>query len=195
MPDKPVETKEALRRRLIASRQAVASATRRGWSSAICRQVCESDVFARATHVVAYVPIGAEVDPSDAAATALDSGRGLYYPGAGETPDVRRASTVGGPGPATSDGTDVLAEDARGVLFLVPGVAFDEAGARLGRGVGWYDRLLGRFSSARRWGLAFALQVVPALPVDPWDVPMDAVVTERGRLDLQRSLRFPKGIG
>ncbi len=61
----------------------------------------------------------------------------------------------------------------------MPGVAFDVRGRRLGRGGGWYDRTLAPFDVAWRLGLAFDFQVVPALPAEPWDVGMHAIVTER----------------
>jgi 5-formyltetrahydrofolate cyclo-ligase len=61
---------------------------------------------------------------------------------------------------------------------VVPGVAFDLRGARLGRGRGWYDRALARYPAGTRLGLAYEFQVVPALPEAPWDVRMHALVTE-----------------
>ena len=63
-------------------------------------------------------------------------------------------------------------------LFLVPGLAFDRQGARLGRGGGYYDRSLP--SSARVWGLAFESQWVAAVPMETHDVPVEAVLTEAG---------------
>jgi 5-formyltetrahydrofolate cyclo-ligase len=63
---------------------------------------------------------------------------------------------------------------------LVPGLLWDRTGARLGRGAGYYDRLLRRPEwRGFRCGLFFAAQEVPELPVDPWDVHLDAIVTER----------------
>jgi 5-formyltetrahydrofolate cyclo-ligase len=64
-------------------------------------------------------------------------------------------------------------------LALVPGVAFDMAGGRLGFGVGFYDRLLGRLpGEVPKVGMAFDFQVIPRLPHQPHDVMLDAVVTE-----------------
>lgn len=64
---------------------------------------------------------------------------------------------------------------------LVPGMAWDRRGGRLGRGAGYYDRV---FSDPRwrafRCGLLFAVQEVPRVPVEPHDVPLEAVVTEVG---------------
>ncbi len=68
-------------------------------------------------------------------------------------------------------------------LVVVPGLAFDSSGRRLGRGYGYYDRFLGALGgTALTVGLAFSWQLVPEVPVDAWDVPVDAVVTEDGIL-------------
>jgi 5-formyltetrahydrofolate cyclo-ligase len=188
----PSEAKEALRRRVLGARRAAPEAARRQWSLAICRHVCGSDAFGSAARLVSYLPIGAEVDPSAAAEAAFRAGLPVYYPVDGPDPSVRRARRPLAD-PEVADG-EPLAFDARGVLFLVPGVAFDSRGGRLGRGRGWYDRLLPRYPEAARWGLAFALQVVPRLPVDAWDVPMDVVATERGYLPSAPSFSLPEGI-
>lgn len=64
--------------------------------------------------------------------------------------------------------------------FLVPGLAFDREGARMGRGKGFYDRCLA-LSEGFRIGVAFASQIADSpLPMEAHDVRMDAVVTENG---------------
>ena len=93
--------------------------------------------------------------------------------------------------------TTALAKDACGIpapvqdialaaealaLLLVPALAIDQHGIRLGSGGGWYDRL----RAAPAWRAVPALAVLPAacvveaLPCDPWDVPMDGWLDERG---------------
>lgn len=73
------------------------------------------------------------------------------------------------------------AESASPQVVVVPGVAFDRHGRRLGYGGGYYDRLLARpgLCRALRVAPAYSLQVVNALPADPWDVPVHLLVTER----------------
>lgn len=73
-------------------------------------------------------------------------------------------------------------EPAAGDVVIVPGVAFDACGQRLGRGKGYYDRA---FSDARGAlplliGAGYEAQIVPAVPHDSRDRSMDAIVTERG---------------
>jgi len=66
-------------------------------------------------------------------------------------------------------------------IIVVPGLAFDRRGNRLGRGFGYYDRFLGGLAeSVPRVGLAWAGQRIPEVPVDAWDVPVHALVTEDG---------------
>ena len=58
---------------------------------------------------------------------------------------------------------------------VIPGVAFDLAGNRLGRGKGYYDKLL-KQQTTYKVGVAFRFQVVPSVPVDRFDIPMDLIV-------------------
>ena len=70
-------------------------------------------------------------------------------------------------------------------ILLMPLLAFDRRGNRLGMGGGFYDRSLAFRRSRRYWtrprliGVAHAIQEHPALPHQPWDVPLDAILTER----------------
>jgi 5-formyltetrahydrofolate cyclo-ligase len=66
-------------------------------------------------------------------------------------------------------------------VIVIPGLAFDRRGNRLGRGYGYYDRFLGGLpESVPRVGLAWESQRIPEVPVDAWDVPVHALVTEEG---------------
>jgi len=68
-------------------------------------------------------------------------------------------------------------------LLLVPGLAFSTGGMRLGRGGGFYDRLLARESvRAYKLGVCFDMQAFPELPVESHDIAVNAVVTESGIL-------------
>lgn len=81
------------------------------------------------------------------------------------------------------DATELLAPEDM-TLVVLPLVAFDAQCRRLGMGAGWYDRSFAfrRERAAPPWlvGAAFAGQQVDALVPEPWDVPLDAVCTERG---------------
>lgn len=68
----------------------------------------------------------------------------------------------------------------RPTLVLAPLVAFDACGNRLGMGGGHYDRYFAEHPRAERVGVAHECQRTSQLPMDPWDVRLDAVVTEQG---------------
>lgn len=63
-------------------------------------------------------------------------------------------------------------------LMIVPGVAFDRKGARLGRGKGFYDRLLAT-SKATKIGVGYEFQLFDSIPSEPHDVPMDMIITQK----------------
>lgn len=66
-------------------------------------------------------------------------------------------------------------------VIIVPGVAFDRKGRRLGRGKGFYDRLLGE-SKAIKIGVGYEFQLVDEVPSEAHDVPMDIVITEKATI-------------
>lgn len=61
-------------------------------------------------------------------------------------------------------------------VAIIPGMAFDEAGHRLGRGKGYYDRFLARVPNLYKIGLCFSWQVVPHIPCDEHDIRMDRII-------------------
>ena len=64
-------------------------------------------------------------------------------------------------------------------LIIVPAVAYDRQGNRIGRGKGYYDRLLSR-TKALRIGVAYDFQLVDEIEAEPHDIPVDIVITETG---------------
>lgn len=75
--------------------------------------------------------------------------------------------------PTGADFTDYAAID----LAVVPGMAFTRQGLRLGRGKGYYDRLLPRLTNAMKIGLCWPFQLIDAIPAEAHDVTMDLVLT------------------
>ncbi len=63
-------------------------------------------------------------------------------------------------------------------MIIVPGVAFDRSGNRMGRGRGFYDRLLKSTPRAYKVGVAFNFQMVDHVPIEDFDVPMNEVIAE-----------------
>jgi len=79
-------------------------------------------------------------------------------------------------------------------LVIVPAAAWGDDGYRVGYGGGYYDRFLSRLPRATRVGLGFEMQVVPRVPREPQDLPVDILVTEAGvRRFARQDADGPKG--
>jgi 5-formyltetrahydrofolate cyclo-ligase len=70
-------------------------------------------------------------------------------------------------------------EEIAPTMIVTPLVGFDRHGGRIGQGAGFYDRAFARLPGAIRIGLAWSVQEVDQLPLDPWDVPLHAVCTDQ----------------
>ena len=70
-------------------------------------------------------------------------------------------------------------------LIIVPAVAFDKKGNRLGRGKGFYDRLL-QTTKATKIGVGYDFQLLDELPSEPHDVPMDMVITQKTTIVIKK---------
>jgi 5-formyltetrahydrofolate cyclo-ligase len=187
------DDKRALRSELIAARARMTQDERRTGSLAIAERIEELRAFREARLVALYAPLGTEVDASEIARRAASRGQRVVFPRT--VPGERRlafahcdaGALVRGPlgalePPAGSAEVDLDAIEC----VVMPGVAFSEDGLRLGRGGGYYDATLARMPRAVRVGLAFDRQIVPALPREPHDAPVDAVVSETRTLLFSR---------
>ena len=186
----------ALRRALRAARRRIGRLPRRAAAAAIARQLALAPAFQRARRIAAYWPADGEIDPLPTLARAhaagkacylpvlcpLRTGRLYFAPWRPGTPLIR--NRFGIPEPACPRRAWLAPRMLD--LVLLPLVGFDAAGSRLGMGGGYYDRSFA-FVQRPGWrrprlvGVAFELQRMPRLPRRAWDVPLDAVQTERRR--------------
>jgi 5-formyltetrahydrofolate cyclo-ligase len=88
------------------------------------------------------------------------------------------------PGPFGLQQPPEYARECKPDIALVPLVAFDGRLMRLGQGAGHYDRALSILENNIAVGLAWSVQMAPELITDPWDIPMDAVLTEQSWITL-----------
>jgi 5-formyltetrahydrofolate cyclo-ligase len=187
-----VPDRRVLRSRLRAARRAIPPAERRILSERIAGHASAWLPWGPAAAVAAYLPLREEVDTGPLLALARARGIALYLPRiegtwrrriafVRETAEQRRNRF----GIAEPIGRDVRGACWLSVVF-VPLVGFDDRGARLGMGGGYYDRALafrrrrGRAQRPSIVGLAFDCQRVARLPEASHDVRLDAIVTESG---------------
>jgi 5-formyltetrahydrofolate cyclo-ligase len=172
-------------------RRAAAAAAASGVGEALCRHLIAAldqgtIPLAQGAAVSAYWPKGDELDPRPAMAALVARGHpiGLPVVVAQAAPLVFRRWAPGDRLEPAGFGLRVPAADRPEVtpeLLLVPLLAFDRSGTRLGYGGGFYDRTLARLQSAGRplaVGIAYAGQELPELPRGPRDRALDWILTE-----------------
>jgi 5-formyltetrahydrofolate cyclo-ligase len=196
--DPLARSKSMLRREVLARRNAWPDALRSRLGDELCGHLLAAGVAGSGAGVLAvYAAHGSEACLDRVIAAAWRAGRPVAFPrvvAAGQPlqfhlvteRDPLRPAAFGLLEPPE---TAPLAPLHTIGLFLVPGVAFDRQGGRLGHGAGFYDRTLREAAGQRQrlgqgpapaWGVAFAGQLVERVPSGPLDVTVDALGTEQG---------------
>lgn len=189
-------SRAALRRQLRQARRALTPSQQKRAARALYRHLAQAPVFHRARHLALYLPNDGEIDPRPLMREAQRRGKRVYLPVLKAWPRTRMALQwirkgerlgrnrfgIREPRPCPGRQRKIWTLD----LVLLPLVGFDEHGARLGMGGGFYDRSLAYRARRRAWlkptllGLAHECQKVDRLEMAAWDVPLQAVVTDGG---------------
>lgn len=155
-------------------------------SSEICQILLKSQYYKKSKKIAFYSAINREVDLSLAMNVALRE-KEVYLPKTHLKERVlsfHRVFDLGN----FKEGPFGILEPAEGLpeapvdeldLILVPGLAFDRRRGRLGYGGGFYDRTLVG-TTVLKIGIAFSWQIIDELPLEPYDIKMDLILTEKG---------------
>jgi len=182
--------KRELRATLGARRQGFSASERMQAAEAVSHQLLSHPLFNIAGYVAGYWAMGGEV-PLHVLQMRLRADQVWCLPciqpdkslrfAPWRPGDLLESNRFGIPEPALTPDAQLLPTDM--AVILMPLLAFTRAGARLGMGGGFYDRSLAfpRLPGAqpRLIGVGYAAQEIPDLPSDPWDVALDAVVTDK----------------
>ncbi len=190
MDENPDLAKEALRRRMRALRRALAAG--RDAASHAAAALAPAPRWAPFHIVAGYGAMPGEMDPGPLLARLAALGARIVMPvvvARGSPLIFREAGEAGGwrPDAAGIPGPPPGAPEAAPDLLIVPLLAFDRAGGRLGQGGGYYDRTLAALRArgrARAVGLAFAGQEAPEVPMGPQDERLDAILTEKAYIEV-----------
>ncbi len=149
---------------------------------AVARRIIEAGLIPANASIAGFIPLGREIDMVPLLHTLRKAGHGVALP---RTPargfplsfhrwSVRDVLQREAFGTMTSDGPEMDPD-----LLLIPMLAFDRRGYRLGYGGGYYDRTLAARPGIRTIGCAYAALEVAELPVEPTDRRVEVIVTER----------------
>lgn len=152
-------TKQELRKQIKQEIQKLSAADRDTASLFVCLQILGSAEWQQANTVLLYNALPDEINLQLLIDDARGSGKEIILPDQSANAPVIP--------------TEVLAEVN---LAIIPGRAFTRNGKRLGRGGGWYDRLLSQLKCPK-WGVAFACQIKKDIPTDEWDIRMNRIIS------------------
>ena len=161
-------------------------------SSKACAVFLKSEIYKNAKQIMLYMPLGNETDTTDIINRAFADGKKLNLPvtdaKTGEiTPCYFEKDSEFSKGafsikePCIKDIADLSNID----VILVPGIAFDRTGVRVGFGKGCYDRLLKK-TSAVKVGFCYDFQLCDKIPSEEHDVKMDYIITENGIINCKK---------
>ena len=187
----PIDAKKELRAVAAAKRAEAAKASLNA-ADAIVALFRQNIHDLPAGPVSGFVPIRREIDPMPLLAWLRATGRKSVLPivGARDAPLVFRVWTPGDEmdvGPYGIEEPKASADRMDPVVLLVPMLAFDRLGFRLGYGGGYYDRTLAALRAQGKItavGIAYSAQEVDAVPVAEYDQPLDWIVTEREAIEI-----------
>jgi len=188
-----MDGKGEIRRRILKLRNAMPREEIAAASLEIVKKLTEMEEIRRASTLMVFLSFGSEVHTDDLISWGWDAGKRIVVPLC--CPETRELM------PCRIDGLDELETGHYGIrepkashlqpvlqreidAVLVPAVAFDRRGCRVGYGGGYYDRFLPGCPQAAKIGAAFARQIIAAIPADPYDVTVDRIVTEKGVISL-----------
>lgn len=185
MTDSLATAKQLLREQVRVGVKQLSANARAGAAVAICARLRTTAIWQAAQSVLMFAPLPDEPDLWPLLGEALKTGKQValpsYVPGmdsyvARRVGDLARDLVVGkfGVREVAPGGAEIPLNQLD--LVLVPGVAFDARGRRLGRGKGFYDRLLADVRGSK-CGVAFDEQLVATVPVGPRDIPLNCILT------------------
>lgn len=183
------QQKRALRRAMRARREQLPPDLAMQASLAALAKLQKTPEWQRASQIALFASFAGEIPTQPIFRAAREAGKRVSLPRMESSPEARsplafveverwedlRAGRWGVPEPAPELAPRTL--DAA-TLVLVPGLAFDRQGHRLGMGKGYYDRALATLALPVRFGFAFEFQLVDAVPYGPTDQAVVAIVTE-----------------
>lgn len=186
--------KNQLRSRMSALRTGLPRKARQDYSEAMCNHILQLSCYKQARTIIGYCPIKKEVDPKLVIQTAFKDEKTIGFPRVNKQNgllslhswSIGDSLSKSDMGVKEPDISAPLLELSEIDLILVPALAIDARGYRIGYGKGYYDRLLALIPDATTIAIVYDFQLVIEVPVTDGDIPLSMVVTDRRILHSKR---------
>ena len=177
-------TKAQIRSKILLRLKTQQEEDRNRKSKFIKNKLLRNKVFRKAKIVMFYIAFGGEVNTEDMIREAQKIGKVICVPMCKKDKEIMQPAILEnhaklklGPYGVCEPATEKLVKPEHLDLVIVPGLAFDKLGNRLGRGKGYYDRFLGSLSDkTHSIGLAFDFQILPLVPTTKHDVSIKQLI-------------------
>jgi 5-formyltetrahydrofolate cyclo-ligase len=187
-PEKITKQKAELRWAMLDKRDALDQSSRTKFNRIITQKLLALPEYKESKTILAYKTIGSEFDTAEFISDVLASGKMLALPKvnkANKTLDIFRVDNpatdlingvwgIAEPDPVKCQPISIDEVD----FVLVPGLAFDAEGQRIGYGGGYYDKLLAGINNRRLVAAAYSMQIVPTIPSLTHDLKVEKLITE-----------------
>lgn len=184
-----METKAEIRKRILKTRKQLTDYEMISKSNAIIQRLLKTPEYIEADNILLYADYNHEVITRDIFEDAVFHRKKVYFPKSDGHTNIMsfyRTTSItqlesgfkGIPEPIEDLHRCYKFDAKDNTLVILPGVAFDMSGFRLGYGKGFYDKFLSDKCQLSKIALAFACQIIDNLPHEPHDIKMDKIITE-----------------
>lgn len=178
--------KKEIRKTIKEKRSAMDKAEVAQKSAAAAQMFLLSEFYKSARQFMLYMPLGNETDTSEIMKAAFQDGKSVVLPVTDEKSDritpcliTEETEFIAGAFSVREPAEWKEADMSKTDVIIVPGIAFDRSGARVGFGKGCYDMLL-KSSPSVKVGFCYGFQICDEIPFEEHDIKMDYLVTEKG---------------
>ena len=184
--------KKKIREQILDNKEKMDEITLKSYSDSIIDKLYSTDYYKKAKTIMTFISFGAEVDTHEFIKTSIAKGKRIVVPiTIPETKELKLSQVldfdhleIGFYDILTPKEEFISYVDPSEVdLIIVPGVAFDRNGYRIGYGGGYYDRFLANLDHVTKISLAFDMQLISSIPHEHFDIPVNYIITEKEIID------------
>lgn len=182
-----MHTKQQIRKEMLAKRKALPADMKEQYSHEIVQHFLGSKEFQEAETILCYVSMKDEVSTVELMETAWKFEKRIGVPKVLGSHEMEffeisnfKELHIGYKGILEPEMKKKLEPDS--ALVIVPGTVFDYSGRRIGYGGGFYDTYLQKHPMYQKAAFAFSMQIIDEIPVEPHDISMDLIYTEKGKI-------------
>ncbi|MEW8973496.1 MAG: 5-formyltetrahydrofolate cyclo-ligase [Tissierellaceae bacterium] len=186
--------KKQIRQEILEKRRKLKNIDHKNFSETITSSVLNSSYYKNANTIMTFISFSDEVNTHDFIRKAISDGKRVTVPITFPKTREIKASHILDFGELELGYYNILTPKKEFIRFIppeeidliiVPGVAFDKNGYRVGYGGGYYDRFLSNLPNVVTIGIAFELQMIDEVPKDKFDIPVNFIFTEKKVINCQ----------